>query len=159
MESNLIKLEKDFTLQLEQLQNQIVSLNLEGVYVGTDSEEIAPLKHTFAEGLLTREMFSKKGNILIGKIHKYKHTWFLMKGKILMGSPTGNKEITAPAWGTSPAGTKRIAYVLEDCIFINVFPDLENTKNIESIVDNVSFDTYAGFEEFALQQNLIKKIN
>ena len=134
MESNLIKLEKDFTLQLEQLQNQIASLNLEGVYVGTDSEEI-------------------------GKIHKYKHTWFLMKGKLLMGSPTGNKEITAPAWGTSPAGTKRIVYVLEDCIFINVFPDLENTKNIESIVDNVSFDTYAGFEEFALQQNLIKKIN
>ena len=60
MESNLIKLEKDFTLQLEQLQNQIASLNLEGVYVGTDSEEIAPLKHTFAEGLPIKQMDDRK---------------------------------------------------------------------------------------------------
>jgi len=159
MESNLIKLEKEFTLQLEKLQDHIISLNLDQVLIGKESEAIAPLKHTFAEGMLTREMHAQKGNVLIGKIHKYDHAWFLMKGKLLMGTPEGNKEICAPAWGTSPAGTKRIAYVIEDSIFINVFPDLNNTKDIEQIVNNVTFDKYESFEKFALKQNEIKKID
>jgi quercetin dioxygenase-like cupin family protein len=71
----------------------------------------------------------------IGKIHKFDHTFFLMKGKLLLCTQEGVKELEAPYYGNASAGTKRMAIALEDTVFVNVHPNPNNIKDIDKLED------------------------
>lgn len=79
-----------------------------------------PVNHYFSLGIYARELHIQKGVTLTGKIHKYEQLNILAKGKmkVLVGSII--KEIEAPFIVVSPPGTKRIAYALEDCVWITI---------------------------------------
>jgi len=79
-----------------------------------------PVNHYFSLGVYARELHIPKGVTLTGKIHKYEQLNILIKGKmkVLVGSII--KEVEAPFVVVSPPGTKRIAYAMEDCIWITV---------------------------------------
>ena len=55
-----------------------------------------PLKHHFSKGVYTREMYAPKGTLILGRIHKYETVNILVKGKILILSEEGYKELEAP---------------------------------------------------------------
>ena len=40
-----------------------------------------PLKHKFVDGAYVREIFMPKGAFVVSKIHKFKHPYFILKGK------------------------------------------------------------------------------
>ena len=52
-----------------------------------------PLKHHFSKGVYTREMYAPKGTLILGRIHKYETVNILVKGKILILSEEGYKEL------------------------------------------------------------------
>jgi quercetin dioxygenase-like cupin family protein len=109
-----------------------------------------PLTHSFSEGVYVREIFIKKGMFAIGKIHKFEHTFFLMKGKMLICSEEGVKEIEAPYYGISSAGTKRVVIALEDTVFVNVHPNPNNEKEIEKLEDSFVVSSYEEYKNFKL---------
>jgi quercetin dioxygenase-like cupin family protein len=86
----------------------------------------------------------------IGKIHKFEHTFFLMKGKMLICSEEGVKEIEAPYYGISSAGTKRVVIALEDTVFVNVHPNPNNEKEIEKLEDSFVVSSYEEYKNFKL---------
>tara|TARA_R100000734_G_C3319164_1_gene114483 strand:- start:7870 stop:8436 length:567 start_codon:yes stop_codon:yes gene_type:complete len=88
-----------------------------------------PIKHKFCNGLYIREIFNPAGQLLVTKIHKKDNAYFLMKGVMTIVSEEGETTIKAPYYGVTKAGTKRIIYIHEDCIFITVHPT--NAKNVE----------------------------
>jgi hypothetical protein len=111
---------------------------------GIMTEEELPVKHTFADGMYTREMFIPKGTIVIGKIHKQECMNFCVKGKIYVATETGSMLVEAPYSVASPAGLQRIGYAMEDTIWINVFRTDETDS--ETILDKLAWNSFEEME-------------
>lgn len=99
-----------------------------------------PLEHGFAPGVYARKMFIAAGVAVSGKVHKYAHWNVVLRGKIVVMTETGTKEITAPAMFVSPAGTKRIGYAVEDTEWVTIHPTDET--DVEKIENDIAVDTY-----------------
>jgi len=121
----------------ENLENRTDSLTGEAL------QKANPLKHSFAEGCYIREIFNPKGELLITKIHKVSHPFFLLKGDMTILMEDGIKRIRAPHYGITPAGTKRIIYCHEDCVFVTVHATkLTDIDKIEEEVIAKDFDEF-----------------
>ena len=112
-------------LQTEMLKN-------DNTKTPDNDPEFNPLKHTFCQHQYIREIFNPAGELLITKIHKVEHPFFLMKGEMSILSEDGEMRITAPYYGVTSVGTKRVILAHTDCTFITVHPtDKKDLKEIE----------------------------
>lgn len=139
-ESNKLEIQrrKDFRSLVEELE---IEVNIISDNVGYDLEKNNPLKHTFAGGCYIRELTCPAGQLIITKIHKKEHPFFLMKGYISVLTPNGIEHIRAPYQGVTTPGTKRVVYVHEDCIFTTVHAtDNSTVENVEDEVVCASYD-------------------
>ena len=107
-----------------------------------------PLKHSFSEGVYIREMLMEKDGMIIGKLHKYSHTWFLMQGEIMVATDHGTDVYIAPCYVNAPAGAKRVIRALEDSVFINVHPNPLNITNIQELEDMLTCPSYKEFDKY-----------
>lgn len=76
--------------------------------------------HHFSKGVYARELHIPAGVILTGEIHKFTNLNILSKGKIQVLIGDVVEEIEAPFTVVSPAGTKRIARAITDCVWTTV---------------------------------------
>lgn len=76
--------------------------------------------HYHSDGLYAREIFIPAGTLLTGKAHLKDHLNFLMKGRIVVWTEQGMRELAAPQVIPSFAGTKRVGLALEDTIWTTV---------------------------------------
>ena len=112
-----IRKKQDYRHKITNLHNQMINV---GCITGDELNEMNPVKHTFAGGCYIREIFNPAGLILVTKIHKKEHPYFLMKGKMSILTEDGVKTVEAPHNGVTPPGTKRVIFTHEDCVFITV---------------------------------------
>ena len=102
---------------------------------GAKVNRVNPLKHEFGDNLYIREIFNPKGEILVTKIHKTRHPFFLMKGEMTIFDENKAIRIEAPFHGMTNPGTKRIIYTHKDCIFITVHST--KSKDLRKIENNI----------------------
>ena len=107
---------KDFRDRVSEVEKEM--LREPGAKYG--DQDNCPLKHSFGDGIYIREIFMPKGMLIVSKIHRYTHPYFVMSGKVEVVTEEGRVMITAPYSGITPAGTKRILYIHEDCTWITV---------------------------------------
>jgi short subunit fatty acids transporter len=138
----------NFKDKVEEIEKLLINSNSPDIYIG-NSEEL-PLTHSFSDGIYVREIFIKKGMFAIGKIHKFNHAFFLMKGKLLLCTEEGVSEIEAPFYGNSKAGTKRVVVALEDVVFVNVHPNPNNITEIEKLEENFVVSSYEEYDNYKL---------
>ena len=124
---------KEFRENIMTLENQIT--NIEGALVGKELHDLNPVKHSFADGCYIREIFNPAGLLLVTKIHKKKHPFFLMKGKMSILTEEGIKHVEGPHHGITYPGTKRIIYTHTDCVFITVHAT--DSTDIQEIEEEV----------------------
>ena len=90
----------------------------------------------FGCALYGREMHLKKGTIGVGAVHKHPVINVLLKGEIVVVSQAGRRVMKAPCVYVSDPGVRRIAFALEDCIWLNVlataYTGEENLSKIEA---------------------------
>jgi len=92
-----------------------------GAKIGHEMDEkLCPLEHAYIKGSYRRKIFMPKGLIIVSKIHKVEHFYFIMKGKCKVRTEEGIVIIEAPYLGITPAGTQRGIEVLEDCEWVTV---------------------------------------
>ncbi len=120
-------------------------------------DDCFPLKHTFADGMYIREITVPKGNLIITKIHKLTHPYFLLKGDCSVLTEEGVKRIKAPYSGITPAGTKRIVYVHEDTVWITVHATRKT--DLKEIEDEVIAKTYDEMEDKVKCLDFIKEVS
>ena len=116
-----------------------------GIFAGDN--KLCPLKHTFAHGVYVREMKAKKETIIVGKIHQYDHVTFLLSGKLLVATENGTEEFIGPCYFKSVAGLKRVGYVVEDVIWINIHPNPTDTEDLEILEDKLIAKNYLEYEQ------------
>ena len=78
------------------------------------------LTHQFINGLYVRMVHMPAGMVVTTKIHKVRHPFFVLTGKCKVMTEEGTVEIHAPYQGVTEPGTKRLIYVLEDCVWYTV---------------------------------------
>lgn len=88
------------------------------------------IEHQFSFGVYARTVYIPKGITLVGHIHKFENLNILLKGKLQVS--TGEQiEIVEPPFSiVSPPNTKRIAYALEDSIWMTIHGTHERDLNI-----------------------------
>ena len=149
-----LKRRKDFREKITDLEKQV--LDFEDVIVGKEMEKTNPVKHSFADGCYIREIFNPANELIITKIHKKEHPFFLMEGKMSILTEDGVKHIEAPYHGITKPGTKRAIYTHTDCVFVTVHAT-ENTdiKKIEEEVIAKDFnDPEISLEDIKLLKNI-----
>lgn len=139
---------KEFINKVEILQEAL--LNSDSEFVVKGNSDAFPLKHTFAEGIYVREMFIKATGLIIGRVHKNDHVWFLLSGELEIATEHGTELFIGPCYIKSPAGTKRVLHAITDSIFVNVFPNPNNITNIEELENNLSCIYYSSYEKYKL---------
>ena len=88
------------------------------------------VKHYFSKGVYARELHIPAGVILTGEIHKFENLNILSQGKIEVLTEKGMQEVEAPFTVVSPAGTKRIARAITNCVWTTIHGTDENDLNI-----------------------------
>jgi|TARA_R110000823_G_C15620177_1_gene467498 hypothetical protein len=116
-----------------------------GIFAGDN--KLCPLKHTFVHGVYVREMKAKKETIIVGKIHQYDHVTFLLSGKLLVATENGTEEFIGPCYFKSVAGLKRVGYVIEDVIWINIHPNPTDTEDLEILEEKLIAKNYLEYEQ------------
>lgn len=109
----------------------------------------APLNHTFGDGFYLREIFVPAGMLVVTKIHKFEHPVFILKGECLVYSETGVKRIKAPYYMITPAGTKRVVYVLKDTNWVTVHQTKE--KDLIKIEEEIIAKTFEEVDAWLLE--------
>ena len=99
-----------------------------------------PVKNIFTDGQLVREIFNPAGELIVTAIHKISHPYFLLKGEMSIMTEDGEERITAPHYGITKAGTKRIIYAHTDCIFITVHPT--DKDDPDEVIRDVTVEDY-----------------
>jgi len=94
-----------------------------------------PLKETFLDHQYIREIFNPAGQVIVTKIHKVEHPFFLLQGEMSIITEKGEEHISAPYYGITAVGTKRIIYTHTDCTFVTVHStELKDSDKIEKEV-------------------------
>lgn len=79
-----------------------------------------PTRHYFAHGIYARQITVPEGALITGVIHKQPQINILSKGTIRVSIDEDIREITGPYTVVSPAGVKRIAYAVSECVWTTI---------------------------------------
>ena len=124
-----------------------VNVEGDGKHVVTESK-IAPIKHSFADGIYVRQMDMKQGSIVVGAIHKHLHVWFLLTGDITVATEDTTEDYIAPCYVVSTPGVKRVILANEDSIFVNIHKNPSNTQDIDELEKEIVALNYEEYEEY-----------
>jgi len=149
-----IRQRKEFREKITELEQAIISV--EGT-TGEVMHKANPVKHTFAGGCYVREIYNPANELIVTKIHKKEHPFFLMKGEMSILTEEGIQNIKAPYQGVTKPGTKRAIYTHEECIFITVHAT-ENTT-IEDVEEEVVCTKYEDLPLGCDVLEMLKEIN
>ena len=145
---------KEFREKISDLEQAIVDM---GDTTGEVMHDANPVKHTFAGGCYIREIYNPANQLLVTKIHKKEHPFFLMKGEMSILTEEGIQNIKAPYQGVTKPGTKRAIYTHEECVFITVHAT-DNTT-IEDVEEEVICTKYEDLPPGCDALEILKEIN
>ena len=103
-------------------------------------EDPFPLFHNFSNGLYTREIHIPKGYLIIGKIHRNEHIVHLTKGSLLVADEFGTRKLKAPATFVSKSGVKRVGYIIEDVVWMDIHRT--DAKTVKDVEKEIFVDSY-----------------
>lgn len=104
------------------------------------------VEHHFSYGVYARTLYIPKDIALTGHIHKYENLNILVKGRMSVSIDGHMQTIEAPLTVVSPPGTKRIAWALEDCIWMTIHGTHE--KDLDIIENTFIAHTEEEYLEF-----------
>ena len=110
--------------------------------------KIAPIKHSFADGVYIRQMDMTKETVVVGAIHKHLHVWFLLTGHVTIATEDTTEDYIAPCYVVSTPGVKRVILANEDSIFVNVHKNPSNTQDIDQLEKEIVALNYEEYEEY-----------
>lgn len=135
---------------------------------GLDPVE-CPLVHRFTDGMYIREIFMPKGSLVTSEIHNTEHPYTISKGSVKVSIDGSQwEDLQAPYTGITKKGTRRVLFILEDCVWTTYHPikfikssdnylsDEEKEKIVQKI-ENMILDKYTNKLLQGRESKLLKK--
>jgi hypothetical protein len=118
-----------------------------------------PVKHYFAPGMAAREMTIPAGVLITGAVHRHEHLCTISKGRIIVSTDDGMKELIAPCTLVSKAGAKRVGYAVEETVWTTYHATNETDidKLIEEITESTTSELIGGSNNIQLLSQLAQK--
>ena len=93
------------------------------------------ITHSFTDKVYIRQMFAPAGAIVTTRIHKVKHPFVVLRGRVsVFDARDGSiNHIEAPYMGVTEPGTRRIAFVHEDTLWVTFHVNEDNETDIERL--------------------------
>lgn len=92
-----------------------------------------PVVHHFGPGIYIREVTLPAGTLAIGHAQRFEHLNIMLTGAVAMVGDDGqHKVLHAPMIFVGKPGRK-FGYVLETCIWQNVYPNPDDERNIDTL--------------------------
>jgi hypothetical protein len=149
----LIRKKYEYREKIIEFEKQLLSMD--GALVGKELDKVNPLKHSFADGCYIREIFIPANTLVISKIHKIAHPFFLVEGEVSILTEDGVVHLKAPHNSITLAGTKRVLYTHTNCRFITVH--VTGSTDLQEIENEVIAKDFSD-EEISLENiELLKK--
>lgn len=96
-----------------------------------------PLVHRWADGLYIREITNPAGSLIVTKVHKTEHPWFLMSGTVLVRHDEQWERFEAPYCGLTLPGTRRVIFAPTEVVWITVHPNPDNGRDLVAIEERL----------------------
>ena len=147
------KVAKNNRERIIKFENSLINIS-NGISVEGDGKEVvrnssvAPIKHTFADGIYVRQMNMKKDTVVVGAIHKHLHVWFLLTGHVTIATEDTTEDYIAPCYVVSTPGVKRVILANENSIFVNIHKNPSNTKDLDVLEKEIVALNYKEYEEY-----------
>jgi hypothetical protein len=109
-------------------------------------------QHWFAPGLYGRQITMPANLALTTMIHASENIAILAKGKMTIYSENGIDVIEAPHVMITKIGTKRAIYCHSEVVFITVHHNPENEKDIDALINKMTFRNEQEFLEYQENQ-------
>lgn len=110
---------------------------LEGVLRGAsgdirlDEETLVPI-HRHMPGVYMRELTMPAGAVIVGKRHAQVHAVMMTRGECVVVTERGQETMTAPCTFISPAGEKRVLFIISETTWVTVHrTDADSLPSIE----------------------------
>jgi len=110
--------------------------------------KIAPIKHSFADGVYIRQMDMTKETVVVGAIHKHLHVWFLLTGHVTIATEDTTEDYIAPCYVVSTPGVKRVILANEDSVFVNIHKNPTNTQDLNKLETEIVSKNYDEYEKY-----------
>ena len=101
--------------------------------------------HHFAPSIYIREVHIQKDQLVVGKIHKYDHWNYILKGSVFVVTKDGAIRYEAPVHMLTTAGTQRLLYTHEDTIWVVIHPNPTDTHDLKKIEEEHIAKDFADF--------------
>lgn len=106
-----------------------------------------PVRNLFSPGIYMREMTIPAGVVLVGAEHKTRHMNIISKGRIVVWTESGMKELAAPCTFESMPGTQRAGYALEETVWTTVHVNEDDETDMEVLVERLTTSKYSDLLE------------
>ena len=104
------------------------------------------LSHKFVNKMYWRERLLLKGEVHTTMIHKEDGISVILTGIVVVITEEIAVRIIAPAMFETKAGTKRIIFVEEDCLFNTVHPNPSDCRDIEALEERLATTDFSFME-------------
>lgn len=100
-----------------------------------------PVRHYFAPGMAAREMTIPAGVVVTGAVHRHEHLCTISKGRIIVSTDEGMKELAAPCTIVSKSGAKRVGYAVEETVWTTYHAT--NETDVDRLIEEITESTSA----------------
>lgn len=133
----ILESEKDYNQRIDELEAYMYQF---------DGVE-CPLDHQFTPGLYARSILMPAGTLVVSMIHKEEHPYDVLVGSAYVFIEGEWERIQAPHTGVTKAGTRRVLYIEDDCVWrtfhsIKVMPVSKSKEDILAAVEANFDDLY-----------------
>lgn len=114
--------------------NELKKLDVEALEKDMLSFEQAPcpVLHHFGNGVYVRELRMNAGTLAVGHRQKHKHLNIFLQGRVAIYTDDGVNTLQAPMIFEGEPGRK-VGYVLEDIVWLNVYPNEDGERDIDTL--------------------------
>jgi len=118
-----------------------VRMQASGVAMSDDEQKAYnPVVDEFGDGIYIRRIVMPAGQVIVSRIHKKTHPFFILRGAISVLTENGEEFLEAPHHGMTQAGTQRVLFTHEETEFITVHAtELTDPDEIEAELTAADF--------------------
>lgn len=96
------------------------------------------LRHVFTDGLYIREFTMPAGSVILSRIHRFEHPFFVRKGRVIVVTHDDRKLYVGGDFGITFPGCQRILLNQEETVWVTVHVNPKNCQDPDELFETLT---------------------